>query len=198
MFTGIIQSSGSIENFNKKTNDFSIKTKLDLSNCKVGSSICCDGVCLTTKTINKLNDNNFIFTVNVGEETCRRSNLIQWKKYRKINLEKSLKMGDEISGHFVYGHVDCVCKILEIKNLEHSWEFKFEKKLLKYYDFIVEKASIAIDGISLTIANVDKNSFVISIIPHTFNNTNLQFSNEGDLVNVEFDYLARFILNKND
>jgi len=197
MFTGIIQSSGSIENFNKKTNDFSIKTKLDLSNCKVGSSICCDGVCLTAKTINKLND-NFIFTVNVGEETCRRSNLIQWKKYRKINLEKSLKMGDEISGHFVYGHVDCVCKILEIKNLEHSWEFKFEKRLLKYYDFIVEKASIAIDGISLTIANVDKNSFVISIIPHTFNNTNLQFSKEGDLVNVEFDYLARFILNKND
>ena len=197
MFTGIIQSSGSIENFNKKTNDFSIKTKLDLSNCKVGSSICCDGVCLTAKTINKLND-NFIFTVNVGEETSRRSNLIQWKKYRKINLEKSLKMGDEISGHFVYGHVDCVCKILEIKNLEHSWEFKFEKKLLKYYDFIVEKASIAINGISLTIANVDKNSFVISIIPHTFNNTNLQFSKEGDLVNVEFDYLARFILNKND
>ena len=197
MFTGIIQSSGSIENFNKKTNDFSIKTKLDLSDCKVGSSICCDGVCLTATTINKLND-NFIFTVNVGEETIRRSNLIQWKKYRKINLEKSLKLGDEISGHFVYGHVDCVCTILEIKNLEHSWEFKFEKKLFQYYDFIVEKASIAIDGISLTIANVDKNSFVISVIPHTFNNTNLQFSKEGDLVNVEFDYLARFILNKND
>ena len=197
MFTGIIQSSGSIENFNKKTNAFSIKTKLDLSDCKVGSSICCDGVCLTTKTINKLND-NFFFTVNVGEETHRRSNLIQWKKYRKINLEKSLKVGDEISGHFVYGHVDCVCKILEIKNLEHSWEFKFEKKLLQYCDFIVEKASIAIDGISLTIANVDKNSFVISVIPHTFYNTNLQFSKEGDLVNVEFDYLARFILNKND
>ena len=197
MFTGIIQSFGSIENFNKKTNDFSIKTKLDLSNCKVGSSICCDGVCLTAKTINKLND-NFIFTVNVGEETHRRSNLKQWEKYRKINLEKSLKVGDEISGHFVYGHVDCVCKILEIKNLEHSWEFKFEKKLLKYYDFIVEKASIAIDGISLTIANVDKNSFVISIIPHTFINTNLQFLKEDDLVNVEFDYLARFVLNKND
>jgi len=129
MFTGIIQSSGSIENFNKKTSAFSIKTKLDLSDCKAGSSICCDGVCLTTKTINKLND-NFFFTVNVSEETNRRSNLIQWEKYRKINLEKSLKVGDEISGHFVYGHVDCVCKILEIKDLEHSWEFKFEKNYL--------------------------------------------------------------------
>ena len=166
MFTGIIQSSGSIESFNKTINAFSIKTKLDLSDSKVGSSICCDGVCLTVTTINKLND-NFIFTVNVGEETYRRSNLIQWKKYQKINLEKSLKMGDEISGHFVYGHVDCVCKILEVKKLENSWEFRFEKQLLKYYDLIVEKASIAIDGISLTIANVDKNSFVISIIPHT-------------------------------
>jgi len=197
MFTGIIQSSGSIQNINEKLNAFSIKTKLDLSDCKVGSSICCDGVCLTVTKIKKLND-NFIFTVNVGEETLRRSNLIQWKKYRKINLEKSLKVGDEISGHFVYGHVDCVCKILEIKNLEHSWEFKFEKKLLQYCDFIVEKASIAIDGISLTIAKVDKNSFVISIIPHTFKNTNLQFSKERELVNVEFDYLARFILNKND
>ena len=197
MFTGIIQSSGSIQNINEKLNAFSIKTKLDLSDCKVGSSICCDGVCLTVTKIKKLND-NFIFTVNVGEETLRRSNLIQWKKYRKINLEKSLKVGDEISGHFVYGHVDCACKILEIKNLENSWEFKFEKKLLQYYAFIVDKASIAIDGISLTIAKVDKNSFFISIIPHTFNNTNLQFLKEGELVNVEFDYLARFILNKND
>ena len=197
MFTGIIQSSGSIQNINEKLNAFSIKTKLDLSDCKVGSSICCDGVCLTVTKIKKLND-NFIFTVNVGEETLRRSNLIQWKKYRKINLEKSLKVGDEISGHFVYGHVDCACKILEIKNLENSWEFKFEKKLLQYYAFIVDKASIAIDGISLTIAKVNKNSFFISIIPHTFNNTNLQFLKEGELVNVEFDYLARFILNKND
>ena len=197
MFTGIIQSLGTIENINEKTNVFSIKTKLDLSNCKLGSSICCDGVCLTMTTINQLND-DFIFTANVGEETFKRTNLINWKKYRKINLEKSLKAGDEISGHFVYGHVDCVSKILEIKNLEHSWEFRFEKNLLKYNNFIVEKASISIDGISLTIANVNKNSFVISIIPYTFNNTILQFLKEGDHVNVEFDYLARFILNKND
>jgi len=197
MFAGIIQSLGTIENINEKTNVVSIKTKLDLSNCKLGSSICCAGVCLTIERINKLKD-NFFFTANVSEETFKRTNLIYWKKYRKINLEKSLKVGDEISGHFVYGHVDCVSKILEIINLEHSWEFRFEKNLLKYYDFIVEKASIAIDGISLTIANVNKNSFVVSIIPHTFNNSILQFSKEGDHVNVEFDYLARFILNKND
>ena len=179
-------------------NEYKIITKLDLSDCKIGSSISCNGVCLTTTNIKK-NNENYFFTVNLSEETKLRTNFGTLKKNSdKINIEKSLKIGDEISGHLVYGHVDSVCKILEIKNLEHSWEFKFEKKLLKYYDFVVEKASIAIDGISLTIANVDKNSFVISIIPHTFNNTNLQFSKEGDLVNVEFDYLARFILNKND
>ena len=194
MFTGIIQSFGSIENFNKKTNDFSIKTKLDLSNCKVGSSICCDGVCLTAKTINKLND-NFIFTVNVGEETCRRSNLIQWKKYRKINLEKSLKMGDEISGHFVYGHVDCVTKILNIYELGSSWEFFFQKdnSNKNMERSIVQKGSIAVNGISLTVAIVSSDSFSISIIPHTYENTNLNSAKEDDLVNIEFDALARYI-----
>ena len=196
MFTGIIQGIGSLLDSNNS--EFKIITKLDLSDCKIGSSISCNGVCSTTTKIKK-NKENYFFTFNLSEETKLRTNFGTLKKnFDKINIEKSLKIGDEISGHVVYGHVDCVCKILEIKNLEYSWEFKFEKKLLKYYDFIVEKASIAIDGISLTIAKVDKNSFVISIIPHTFNNTNLQFSKEGELVNVEFDYLARFILNKND
>ena len=196
MFSGIIQGIGAVQV--DSNNEYKIKTKLDLTDCKIGSSICCNGVCLTVTNIEKKQENYF-FTVNLSEETKLRTNLGTLKKNTdKINIEKSLKIGNEISGHLVYGHVDSVCKILEIKNLQHSWEFKFEKKLLKYYDFIVEKASIAIDGISLTIANVDKNSFVISIIPHTFNNTNLQFSKEGDLVNVEFDYLARFILNKND
>ena len=196
MFTGIIQGIGSLLESNN--NEYRIVTKLDLSDCKIGSSICCNGICLTTTNIKK-NEENYFFTVNLSEETKLRTNFRALKSNSdKINIEKSLKIGDEISGHFVYGHVDTVCKILEIKNLVHSWEFKFEKKLYKYYDFIVEKASIVINGISLTIANVYKNSFVISIIPHTFNNTNLQFSKEGDLVNVEFDYLAKFILNKND
>ena len=197
MFTGIIQNLGDVISYSN--DELEISTSLDLSECEIGSSICCNGVCLTTTEI-KIKNGQFFLKFNLGEETQQRTNFSNniFDKSAYINIEKSLKIGDEISGHFVYGHVDCVCKILEIKNLEHSWEFKFEKKLFQYYDFIVEKASIAIDGISLTIANVDKNSFVISIIPHTFNNTNLQFSNEGDLVNVEFDYLARFILNKND
>jgi len=194
MFTGIIQGIGFIQDLSK--NEYRIKTDLDFNDCKVGSSISCNGVCLTAINIQKKEQNYFI-TFNISEETKLRTNLgIFKKKYDKINLEKSLRMGDEISGHFVYGHIDSVCKILEIKNLKHSWEFKFEKIFHQNNDFIIEKGSITINGVSLTIANVDKNSFVISIIPYTFKNTNFQFSKEGDLVNIEFDYLARFILKK--
>jgi len=194
MFTGIVQSLGSIEKVSKKLNTFSIITNLDLSDCKIGSSICCDGVCLTATTINKLN-NNFIFTVNVGEETFRRSNLIYWKKYQKINLEKSLKVGDEISGHFVYGHVDTILKVKSILEHNLSWLFSFSlsgSDNLKNNKFIREKSSIAINGISLTVANVYKKYFDVSIIPYTYENTNLRNLEEGDLVNIEFDYLARY------
>ena len=196
MFSGIIQGIGSIQD--SSNNEYTIKTDLDLNDSKIGSSICCNGVCLTATNIEKKEENYFI-TFNISEETKLRTNFGTLKNNSdKINLEKSLKIGDEIGGHFVYGHIDSVCKILEIKKLEYSWEFKFEKIFHENNYFIIEKGSITINGISLTIANVDKKSFVISIIPHTFNNTNLQFSKEEDLVNVEFDYLARFILKKND
>jgi len=196
MFSGIIQGIGSLDVVSNDS--YKIKTKLDLSDCKSGSSICCNGVCLTATNIEK-KDENYFLTVNISEETKLRTNFKNLKKsFDNINIEKSLKIGDEIGGHFVYGHVDFVCKIIEIKDLDYSWEFKFEKKFHDNNIFIVEKGSISINGISLTIANVDKDSFVISIIPHTFHNTNLQFSKVEDFVNVEFDYLARFVLNKND
>ena len=200
MFTGIVQSLGLIKNINKKFNKFSIKTKLDLSDCKVGSSICCDGVCLTATTINKLN-NNFIFTVDVGDETFKRSNLIYWKKDQKINLEKSLKVGDEISGHFVYGHVDTIFKVKSIFQHNSSWLFTFinsDSDNTMNNKFIREKSSIAINGISLTVANSYKETFDVSIIPHTYKNTNFSNLEEGDSVNIEFDYLARYAGKKNE
>jgi len=196
MFSGIIQGIGSFQV--ASNNEYKIKTKLDLSDCKTGSSICCNGVCLTATNIEKKEENYFL-TVNISEETKLRTNFSTLtKNFDIINIEKSLKLGDEIGGHFVYGHVDFVCKILNIKKLKHSWEFKLEKNFHENNHFIVEKGSISVNGISLTIANVNKNSFIISIIPHTFHNTNLKFSKEDDLVNIEFDYLSRFILKKND
>ena len=196
MFTGIIQSIGTISKISKNKNLYTIKTTLNLEDCKKGSSICCDGVCLTAINIKKY-DELYIFDVNVGEETLKRSNLLFWKKNTKINIEKSLRVGDEISGHFVYGHVDLQLSILEIKKLNNSWEFIFSFSTLSNQrnlkKFFVEKGSIAINGISLTIVNVYDDCFTVSIIPHTFNNTNLSILKENDKVNIEFDPLARYI-----
>ena len=193
MFTGIIQDIGSISY--SKNGTYEVKTNLDLSDCKEGSSISCNGVCLTANNIYK-NNNNYQFNVNIGEETLNRTNLGNIiKNNQKINIEKSLKIGDEIGGHFVYGHVDTVTSIINIERLENSWEYYFSQNFVNNNRFIVEKASISINGISLTIAKVTKDSFVISVINHTYNNTNLKYLSIDDKVNIEFDYLARFITN---
>ena len=199
MFTGIIQSTGAIEEINNSNNSYLIKTNLSLKDCKIGSSICCDGVCLTVISI-KDKDSNFFFTVNIGEETIKRSNLINWDIGSIINIEKSLKYGDEIAGHFVYGHIDLTLNINKIQKLQNSWEFEFSfdnsYNLVNIKKYIVEKGSIAINGISLTVANVFENSFNVSVIPHTYQITNLSNLKERDKVNIEFDPLARYISEK--
>ena len=191
MFTGIVQNLADVISF--KNGELEISTSLDLSDCKIGSSICCNGVCLTATEIN-FREDQYTFKVNVGEETQDRTNFSnqEFNKLAKINIEKSLKIGDEISGHFVYCHIDRTTNITKINKLDNSWEFYFKNFKNKDKNFIVEKASIAINGISLTIAKVDNNNFSISVIPHTFNNTNLRYLKKQDLVNIEFDYLARF------
>ena len=191
MFSGIIQGTGTI--VNNESNDTFIKTDVDLNDCKVGSSISCNGVCLTATSIKKNNNNQFIFCVNIGEETRERSNLYSQEFHKLINIEKSIKIGDELSGHFVYGHVDCVTNILNIQKLESSWDFKFKiNETMK--KFVAEKGSIAINGISLTIAKVELDNFTISIIPHTYENTNLRSAKVGDQVNIEYDALARYVV----
>ena len=124
MFTGIIQDIGKVINFSNS--ELEISTSLDMSDCKEGSSICCNGVCLTATEIT-LKGNEYYFKVNVGEETQQRTTFADniLNKSNLINLEKSLKVGDEISGHFVYGHVDTVLKILKIEKLNSSWNFYF-------------------------------------------------------------------------
>ena len=191
MFSGIIQGTGTI--VNSESNDTFIKTDVDLNDCKVGSSISCNGVCLTATSIEKNNNNQFIFCVNIGEETRERSNLYSQELHKLINIEKSIKIGDELSGHFVYGHVDCVTNILNIQKLESSWDFKFKiNETMK--KFVVKKGSIAINGISLTVAKVELDNFTISIIPHTYENTNLRSAKVGDQVNIEYDALARYVV----
>ena len=191
MFTGIIQNLGKAINFTN--GDLEVTTSLDLSDCNVGSSICCNGVCLTATEIQSIGK-EYYFKVNIGEETQQRTTFSNnlFNKLIFINLEKSLKIGDEISGHFVYGHVDRTTQLLNVNKLENSWIFLFKNFQNSDKKYIVDKASIAINGISLTIADVSAESFSISVIPHTYENTNLKFINENDMVNIEFDYLARF------
>ena len=191
MFTGIVQNLGRVINYTN--GKLEISTTLDLSDCKIGSSISCNGVCLTATEI-KSQDGDYTFKVDVGEETQQRTNFSKniFNKLANINIEKSLKIGDEISGHFVYGHIDRTTNITNIKKLDNSWEFYFQNFKNKDKNFIVEKGSIAINGISLTIAKEDNNNFSISVIPHTYDNTNLKYLKVQDLVNIEFDYLARF------
>ena len=192
MFTGIIQDIGSIKIINNGL--YQITTNIDLSDCNEGSSISCNGVCLTAKNIHKNLNKNFTFEVNIGEETLSRTNLGEHiNNNKKINIEKSLKIGDEIGGHFVYGHVDTVTEVVNIIKLENSWEYNFNNNFNKNNKFIVEKASISINGISLTIAKVNSKYFTVSVIDHTYINTNLKLINLNDKVNIEFDYLARFI-----
>ena len=191
MFTGIIQNLGKAINFTN--GDLEVTTSLDLSDCNVGSSICCNGVCLTATEIQSIGK-EYYFKVNIGEETQQRTTFSNnlFNKLIFINLEKSLKIGDEISGHFVYGHVDRTTQLLNVNKLENSWIFLFKNFQNSDKKYIVDKASIAINGISLTIADVSAESFSISVISHTYENTNLKFINENDMVNIEFDYLARF------
>ena len=138
MFTGIIQEKGKVVNFSKGI--LEISTNLDLSDCKIGSSICCNGVCLTATEIQLIN-NFYQFKTNVGEETMLRTTFSEnsFNKIKPINLEKSLKIGDEISGHFVYGHVDRTTKLLKVSKLNNSWDFFSRTFKIKIKTILLKK-----------------------------------------------------------
>ena len=195
MFTGITENVGFIKSISKiEPLEYKIETVMHLRDVKIGSSVMCSGICLTV--IKKTKNN---FSLNISEETLQVTTAINWKKGTLINLEKSLKVGDEIAGHFVAGHVDCVGEVKEVVKLKKSSlvSFKVPKKIEK---FICEKGSITVDGVSLTINSVVKNAFTINIIPHTYKITTLGKLKKGDKVNIEVDILARYInkkINKN-
>ena len=194
MFTGIIDHNGEIIKITKKRNkDISIfvLTRFKPKDIKLGSSICCNGVCLTVCKIKKLK-NKLELSFDVSNETINCTNFSKLKIGSKINLEKSLRMGDEISGHFVFGHVDEVSKLLTIKRIKGSHQLKFSKsnKLSKY---IAKKGSIAVDGVSLTINSSDSKSFSVNIVPYTWEHTNFNKLKVNSLINVEVDMLARYV-----
>ena len=190
MFNGIIYNTGSIHSINKAKNSLfiGIKSKLRFYLREKGSSVCCDGICLTLIKVKK----NIIYFY-ISSETLKRSNFKLLKKNQIINLEKSISYGQEISGHFTQGHVDTVAKIQKIKILDKTWIISFQILNKRFTKFLVEKASISINGVSLTISKVRKNSFEINVIPHTLKLTNLHNLKPKSLVNVELDIFSKYI-----
>ena len=191
MFTGIIKKTGIVKKieFNKKEMQIGIKSSLRLSNNDLGSSINCSGVCLTLERIYK-----GLYYFYLSRETLEVSNFKNIKLNHIINLEKSLKYGNDISGHFVQGHVDTISKLKKSYVSGKSWYlyFSINKNLKK---FLYSKCSVAINGVSMTIAKVFANSFLIVVIPHTLKLTNLKNIKNNDIVNIEIDIISKYIKN---
>jgi len=194
MFTGIIEDIGKVLEI-KKNGDkiFYISTKINYQSLKIGSSISCNGICLTIIKKGKKNKKNW-FAISASKETLSRSNLSITKIGSILNLETSLKIGGELSGHLVFGHIDKKLKLKKIKNVGSSKLLVFEMpaNLRKY---IAHKGSISINGVSLTINNVSKNIFDVNVIPHTLKTTNFNKIKIGELFNIEVDMIARYVSN---
>ncbi len=191
MFNGIIYNQGIVVKIIKRTNGLNIyiKSNLKVTRNNIGLSVACDGVCLTL-----ISYKSKIMEFYLSKETIVRSKFKFLKVKDKINLELPLKFGTQISGHICQGHIDTVGKILNVKKIDKSFLFKIElpKKERKH---LIEKASISVNGISLTISKVTKNGFEIWIIPHTYKETNLSTLKKFSLVNIEIDILSKYVRN---
>ena len=189
MFNGIIKHTGKISKIYKNNNNciLEILSKIKFSKNEIGSSISCSGACLTLEK-HKGNLSKFY----ISKETLNRTNFKSSNKGDLINLEKSLKYGDRISGHFAQGHVDTTSIIKKIDFVGKSWfvNFKLPKKYKKY---LIQKGSITINGVSLTISKILKDGFQIVVIPQTLKLTNLMYLKKKDVVNIEFDVLGKYI-----
>lgn len=188
MFTGIIESTGIVK---QVKNDGSNKTfwlNADISSkLKVDQSLSHNGVCLTVEEIAE-----DTYRVTAIKETLLKTNLGVWEQGSTVNLERCMEINGRIDGHIVQGHVDTTAKCLKRIDRNGSWEFTFEVAK-QFAPLIIEKGSIAINGISLTLFNVTENTFSVGIIPYTYNNTNIRYLEAGETVNIEFDMIGKYV-----
>ena len=190
MFNGIIYNTGKVISVKKtkKSIFIGILSNTIFKKKDIGSSISCNGVCLTLVKIVKKKIYFYL-----SNETLKRSNFRVVKINQIINLEKSLSYGKMISGHYTQGHVDTVAKVSKIYIIDKTWLIKFRILDKKFNQYLIEKGSISINGVSLTISNTKKNYFNINVIPHTLKLTNLKDLKKNDLVNVELDIFGKYI-----
>lgn len=189
MFTGIIESIGEIAQLTKEGNNLHIEIKSPLAQeLKIDQSVAHNGVCLT---VVEIKDNSYVVTA--IKETLDKTSLNSLEKGSLVNLERAMKMGDRLDGHIVQGHVDQVAKCVSIKEEDGSWVFTFEYKNSEFST--VEKGSITINGVSLTVVNSKKDEFSVAIIPYTFEHTNFKGIEVGNKVNLEFDIIGKYVKN---
>jgi len=187
MFTGIIESLSEIKEIKKEGNNLSISFNSSISSeLKIDQSISHNGICLTIVDIV-----DSMYTVTAIKETIIKSSIKDWGVGDLINIERAMKLGDRLDGHMVQGHVDQTAVCTKISEENGSWYFDF--KYEKSENLTIEKGSIAINGVSLTVVNSSINSFSVAIIPYTYNYTNFKNLKPGDLVNIEFDMVGKYI-----
>lgn len=188
MFTGIIESLGIIEQIEKENDNLHITVSSTLtSELKIDQSVAHNGICLTVVKV----DGN-AYTVTAIKETILKTNIGSWAQGDLVNLERAMKLGDRLDGHIVQGHVDQTGRCKEVKETNGSWAFTFEYDA-SLNNLTIEKGSITINGVSLTVVNSNYNEFSVAIIPYTFEHTNFKNIIENSIVNLEFDVIGKYV-----
>ncbi|HZR84856.1 MAG TPA: riboflavin synthase [Candidatus Binatia bacterium] len=189
MFAGIITAQGRIHAIDRSGAEavLTVHGGFDPGDLETGESIATNGVCLTVRALDAHG-----FIADLSEETLARTTLGRLAPGAVVNVERSLRVGDRVSGHFVFGHVDTAGRVAGMRDVGDGWRFTFDVPE-DFSPYLVDKGSVAVDGISLTMCDCTERSFGVAVIPHTFASTNLRFRKVGDPVNLEADMLARYV-----
>jgi riboflavin synthase len=188
MFTGIIETLGIVQEIKKDGDNVHVTINAAITNeLKIDQSVAHNGVCLTVVDIK-----NDTYTVTAIRETIDKTNLGNWKKGDSINLERAMKLGDRLDGHIVQGHVDQIGTCVSVKEANGSWYYTFEYDE-KISNITIEKGSITVNGVSLTVVNSKKNEFSVAIIPYTYEHTNFKDFEIGTKINLEFDVIGKYV-----
>lgn len=188
MFTGIIETLGTVQEIRNEGGNLHVSINSSITKeLKIDQSVSHNGVCLTVVDLK-----NDTYTVTAIQETIEKTNLGNWKKGDSINLERAMKLGDRLDGHIVQGHVDQIGTCISVKDANGSWYYTFEYDE-KISNITIEKGSITVNGVSLTVVNSKKNEFSVAIIPYTFEHTNFKNFVVGTKINLEFDVIGKYV-----
>lgn len=193
MFTGIIETLGIVQEIKKEQNNLHLRLSSSIAQeLKIDQSVAHNGICLTVVALEETH-----YTVTAIAETINKTNIGSWKINDEINLERAMKLGDRLDGHIVQGHVDQTATCTEACETNGSWHYTFE------YDpnrnnITIEKGSITVNGVSLTVVNSEKNQFSVAIIPYTYEHTNFHHFEVGTVVNLEFDVIGKYVARLHD